>query len=75
MSIDEVMELIRQGIENNSINTYSEPITVVRLAYMADTESMEFYPMWCFYMDLDGMGSLFLRLGINAQTGEVVFMS
>lgn len=74
LSIDEIMEVVRQGVEGNTINTYTEPIEDVRLAYMVNTETMEFYPVWCFCARVSGMDVILPRLGINAQTGQVAFM-
>lgn len=76
LSIDEVLEIIEQGVAEKSINTYSNEIVSIHLAYMVDrTDSdVSFYPVWCFDYCTDINENLESIICINAQSGVVEYM-
>lgn len=76
LSINEVLEIIERGVAEKSINTYSNEIISIHLAYMVDrTDSaVSFYPVWCFDYCTDINENLEPLICINAQNGVVEYM-
>lgn len=76
LSIDEVLGIIKKGVEDRQINSYKETMNSIRLAYMVSIENdvISFYPVWAFCSYYDGGDTLLPRLCINAQNGEIEMM-
>lgn len=78
MPLDDVLDIINQGIESGNIYGSSINITRVELSYFMgnDTSGSSYiYPVWCFSGMIDAVSGTIPILCINAQTGEVEFMS
>lgn len=76
LSIDEVLGIIKKGVEDKQINSYKETMNTIRLAYMVAIENdiISFYPVWAFCSYYDGGDTLLPRLCINAQNGDIEMM-
>ena len=75
LPLDEVLAIVKEGVENKEINTFEETMDRIDLAYMVNSvnQQLTFYPVWCFSGKIDSYQVPFLC--INAQTGSVAFMS
>lgn len=74
MTLDEVLALVRQGVEEKNINTQTYTISSISLVYMINESSMTFSPAWCFAGAIDvDLGNVPL-LCIDAVTGDVLMM-
>lgn len=77
LSLEEVLEIVRTGVEEKNINTYPIPVTDISLAYMVEnvTEtSADFYPVWCFSGDVDAAIGHHPLICIDARNGSIVSM-
>lgn len=77
LSVDEVLDIVKKGVEEKHINACENNIESIRLAYMVNTdrEVIEFYPVWCFSVDILNNDKLIPFLCINAQNGTIVNVS
>ena len=74
LSLDSVLNIVKEGVENQNINTYDAVIDRIELAYIVDEENMVFEPVWCFCSSQMVFGVTLPVLCINAQTGNVALM-
>lgn len=77
IALDDVLAIVKDGVEAKNINTYDEAIQQIELAYMVNfvNQQPSFYPVWCFSTKLQAMDAAVPVLCINAQTGSVDYMS
>ena len=81
LSIDEIMQIIDDGVKNGNIHTYimeekgfDYTIQSIRMGYMTQIEdgAMHFFPVWYFQCKLGEKGITLLAL--DARNGAVIYM-
>lgn len=77
LTLDQILGIVKQGVEDKNINGLQETIERVELAYMVEDNGTGavFYPVWCFSGALDSDSGMMPLLCLDAQTGEIKLMA
>lgn len=75
ISLEKMLDIIKESVLEKNINTYEETITDITLAYMVKSinGSIDFFPIWCLSGSIfDGHKIPFIC--IDARNGDLVYM-
>lgn len=77
LSINEIMDKVRESISEKKVSIYQKTVTNIDLAYLTvsgNDKTVNFYPVWVFSGSIEEITGLVPFLCVDARTGEIVSM-